>query len=784
MMADKIRGITVEIGGDTSGLDKALKKTNSEINGTQKELKQVERLLKLDPTNTDLLAQRQELLSKAVGQTTDKLDALKKAKAQADEEMKNGTEVNQQQYRLLVREIADTEQKQAALTAELENFGKMADKELPKASEKIASVGSAMEKAGEKIAGVGKTLTATVTAPLAAAGGYGLKAASDFEDAIAKLSTIADASVPIDELEKSIIELSDASGIAATEIAGNVYDAISAGQSTGDAVSFVENATRLARAGFTSSAASLDILTTALNAYGLESSEVGRVSDVLITTQNLGKTTVDQLAAAMGKAIPTAKANGVSIENLASMYAVMTANGIATAETTTYLNSMLNELGKTDSKAAEAFAKGTEHIKKGGLTMKEAMEEGWELTDVLSILDEQAAESGTSISNMFGSAEAGKAASVLLDNAEKLNDVVDQMGSSAGATDAAFEKLNTTSYQAQIAINEIKNTAVDFGGTLLEMLMPYIDALTEKIKAVTEWLKGLDDEQKETVIQIGAVVAAIGPVLVVIGKLSEGIGKVMQWAPKLSAFASKVMSFIGPVGALPIAIIALVTAIAIFGDDIQRILQKVDDFLQGVFAKDWTEQFGILGNVLNGFFEGVKSIWDAIKLIFDGIIDFIRGVFTGDWERAWNGVKEIFGGAFQGLVALAKAPLNIILGLINGVIEGVNKMIRGLNKISIDIPDWVPVFGGESFGLHLPEIGKIPLLANGGVVSNGGRAIVGEAGAEMLTVQGGRAYVQPIGGGAPQIVMNNTFNGYDSAAGAAAARDLVAQINRELGRVY
>jgi TP901 family phage tail tape measure protein len=447
-MADKIKGIIIEFGGDVTSLDKALSEVNEKSRSLQKELKGVNSLLKMDPGNTDLLKQKQELLSAAVEETKKKLEALKEAEKQVQVEFEKGN-VNEEQYRDLQREIAATEQKLKSLEDETKNFGSTT-------AQQLEQVGKKFQTAGDTISGIGQKML-PITGAITAAGGATLSLASSFEDAMAKVSTIADTTeVPLEDLEKAIIELSDQSGISAVEIANNVYDAISAGQSTADAVDFLRNSTALAKAGFTSSASALDILTTTLNAYGLEASEAGRVSDVLIMTQNLGKTTVDQLASSMGKVIPTAKANGVSIENLAAMYAVMTSNGIATAESTTYMNSMLNELGKSGSKAAVAFAKGTEHIKEGGLTMAEAMESGWELTDVLSILDEQAAESGTTIANMFGSAEAGKAANVLWDNATKLNDVVTQMGESAGATEDAFEKLDTSSNKAKIALNQAK----------------------------------------------------------------------------------------------------------------------------------------------------------------------------------------------------------------------------------------------------------------------------------------------------------------------------------------
>lgn len=169
------------------------------------------------------------------------------------------------------------------------------------------------------------------------------------------------------------------------------------------------------------------------------------------------------------------------------------------------------------------------------------------------------------------------------------------------------------------------------------------------------------------------------------------------------------------------AVAAFVAAIAIHGDEIQEILQKVDDFLQGVFSKDWTEIFGpVLGNALNGFFATVKGIWAGIKQVFDGIIDFIRGVFTGDWKRAWEGVKEIFGGIFSTLGSLLKAPINGILSLINSVIDGINWLIQQANGL------------GSVVGFHINTIGHIPYLAKGGVLEKGQVGLLEGDGAEAV----------------------------------------------------
>lgn len=485
-------------------------------------------------------------------------------------------------------------------------------KSLEESGQKLKDIGETMTKAGT-------TLTKTVTAPIVGLGTAMGKMASDYEDALAKVGTIADTTkVPMDQLSKSITDLSNATGQGASDIAEAVYNAISAGQDTADAVNFVENATKLARAGFTDTAAATDILTTALNAYGLEASEVTRVSDILITTQNLGKTTVNELAGQMGRVIPTAKAQGVSIENLAAMYAVMTANGINTAQTTTYLSSMLNELGKAGSSADKAFRAGTEHIKKGGLSMAEAMDSGWELTDVLSILAETAEDSGVSLSNMFGSAEAGKAATVLWDNASQLNTVVEQMGDSAGATATAYEGLNTTSFQTQLILNQLKNTGIELGNTILTLIQPALQKAGEWVQKLSSWVSGLDDKQKQTVITIAGVVAAIGPLLITFGKLATGIGSIMTLGSKLIP----IIAGMSPVAIGVAAAIAGLVQVGVF-------LYKNWDTIKATAIS--------LGNSIKSTWEGIKaatsSVWNGIKTAITNAINAAKSAVSNAVSR-------------------------------------------------------------------------------------------------------------------------------------------------------
>ena len=279
-MAKGIKGITIDIGGNTAPLNKALEDVNKTSRNLQNELKQVDKLLKLDPKNTELLAQKQKLLSEAIGNTKEKLETLKEAEKQAQQQFQNG-EISEEQYRALQREIIKTEEELKALEKAAEQSNGTLDK--------VAEVAG---KVGEKSEEIGKKML-PVSAGIAAIGVTGVTVASQFEDAFAKVLTIADTTeTSADDLKKAIKDLSNQTGIDAADIADNVYNAISAGQKTGDAVNFVSNATKLAKAGFTDSAAALDILTTAMNAYGLEANEVNNVSDLLIQTQNLGKTTV------------------------------------------------------------------------------------------------------------------------------------------------------------------------------------------------------------------------------------------------------------------------------------------------------------------------------------------------------------------------------------------------------------------------------------------------------------------------------------------------------------
>ena len=333
---------------------------------------------------------------------------------------------------------------------------------------------------------------------------------SSFETALAKVSTIADTSkVSVGDLNKQILDTSGSMGVAAADIAEAAYQAISAGQDTANAVAFAGQASKLAAAGFTSSSSAVDILTTALNAYGLSADQATHVSDVLLTTQNLGKTSVDELSSSMGKVIPLAAAYGVTVENLSSGLAVMTANGIATAEATTYTKSMLNELGDAGSTVGKILQKQT------GKSFAQLNAEGKSLGDVLQILYQNVGGSSTAFAGLWSSVEAGTGAlSLASGGAEHFNDVLSQMQNSAGATETAYETMTDT-FRHKV---ETMQTAADNLGITL------YDSLESSLSDATQW--GTDClTQLTTALSEGGPEAMLAAAGEIISDLAAGIAE-------------------------------------------------------------------------------------------------------------------------------------------------------------------------------------------------------------------------------------------------------------------
>nr|DAI09765.1 MAG TPA: minor tail protein [Caudoviricetes sp.] len=780
-MAENVKGIVVEIGGDTKGLSKAISNLNGEIRGTQTELNKVNRLLKLDPTNIDLLKQKEQLLGDQIKKTEGKVESLRNAKKQADAEMASGTEVNQKQYRELVRELESAELKLKDLQAEAS-----------RSHASLAQVSAVTGEISSKAGSVAKSF-APISVALAGVGVAAGKASIEFESAFAGVEKTVDGTEEqLASLRQGILDMATEIPASTTEIAAVAEAAGQLGIATDDVLDFTRVMIDLGEATNLSSDEAASSLAKFANITGTTADEYSRLGSTIVDLGNNFATTERDIVEMATRLASAGTIAGLSEQDILALSTAMSsvginaeAGGTAMTQTLSAISKAVSEGGddlKTFAKvagvSADEFAKmwSDDPITAiqgfiGGLGDMNANGE-----DVLAVLDELGL-SGIRQSNMLQS--LALASGVLGDAVTTANNAWKE---NVALSNEASKRYETTESQMKILRNGLNNLAISIG----DILLPIINKIVAGLQNAIDWFSNLDDGVKKTILIVGGLIAAISPIAGIISGIAGAISFITGTViPALITAINFIIA--NPIVLLIAAIVGLVAWIATKGDEIQAILQRVDDFLQGVFTTDWTQSFGILGNIFNAFFATVKSVWDSIKSVFDGIIDFIRGVFTGDWERAWKGVQEIFAGLFKGLVAIAKAPLNGIIALINMVIDAINWMINGINSISFTVPDWVPVLGGKTLGFNIPNIGKLAYLAKGGILSSGS-AIVGEAGPELLTMAGGRAHVMPLNGDAGKggitIEMNNTFNGYDSAAGEAAARNLVQAVNRALGRAY
>lgn len=701
---NNIKGLTVEIGGDTTKLGAALRGADQSIQSSAKELRELDKLLKLDPKNTELLQQKQEVLAESIGKTKERLDTLRTAQEQAKPRLENydawkqkndvlsgsitevekklarlraaqedltetegvdsasyselaeqiaatekqikklkkeqkdladeyGHPISPESYRSLQREISRTEQtlrdyerqqKDAAKAADelnhaadnaadsssdlgkaaeqagrqIEDSAKQAADAAKNTAKDVEDIGEESEKSSKKVSSFGDVLKGTLVADAIQAGARAIKneineIATDtiefgatFESAMSKVATIADTTqLPLKNLQAQILELSTKTGKSAAEIAESVYSAISGGVDTASAVAVVEKATQLAEGGFTDTATAIDVLTTATNAYGLSIDDAAKLSDYLLTTQNLGKTTVDELAGSMGKVIPLASAYGVQMDNLSTAYAIMTANGIATTESTTYLKSMLNELGDSGSTVSKVLKKQT------GKTFAELNAEGASLGDVLAILGDSVDGDTGKFNELWSSSEAGIGAlSILGSGTERYAEVLGAMRDSTGTTEAAYATMTDTfEHKSAELKNTLENLEIEaFGG------------FKESVKgAMSEINKELQSEKtKAAVKKLGA---AFGDLTAEAGKLA------VKSLPVLADALSFVVKNVGKLTTSAIA-----AAVAIKGFKIASTATKAvntfKDALTGGINK-----LGLIITVIAGLVSAFSALDAAIE---------------------------------------------------------------------------------------------------------------------------------------------------------------------------
>lgn len=743
-----LKEVNQEIKSGSAVLEENMKKLDDSISTLDASAKKNESSFKLMKSQWDKNTSSAKKLKDEQKYLTEQGETYQKKVGLVKEELKLLENAEGDNKKAIEEKKAALNEAEASLN-EYKNRLKEVDEQLKFGKASIEEYTEKVQKAGEKVKDAGSGMTKKVTTPILAAGVASAKMTMDFEDSMAKVSTIADATeVPMDDMQKVILDLSNQTRISAEEIAQNVYDSISAGQKTGDAVNFVSKSTKLAKAGFADAGAALDVLTTIMNAYGLKASEVTNVSDMLIQTQNLGKTTVADLASSMGKVIPTANAYGVSLDELCAGYAIMTANGVATAESTTYMNGMLNELGKSGTNVSETLKEKT------GKTFKELMDSGMSLSDVLKIISDAATENNKSFGDMWSSSEAGKAGMILLgDSAENFNGVLEQMQNSAGATNTAFEKLDTNSAKIKKATNELRNDAIDFGTTLMEELAPIIENIAEKISEFTEWLNGLSESEKQTIIQIGLIVAAIGPLLVVLGTVVSSGAKIIGEIPVI---AKGISGLFGIIAANPVLAVITAIAIAVFA-----LWTNCDEFREGVL-----EGIEIIKTVLTAGYdfcvelgeEKLGRIQDAYEKHGGGITGILAASWQ-TWKEIWSTgydvIDKLTGGKLTGVKNKFWSKFEEIKNVVKNALDAVKRFFAGewptpkikMPHFRISPPGWSigDLVKGSIPRLSVNWHAKGAILNRPTVINQSGNTIdvAGEAGPEAVTpIETLRKYVR------------------------------------------
>lgn len=576
------------------------------------------------------------------------------------------------------------------------------------------SLGSALVGSLTKVvaaAGIGKMLQSTFTGGTA------------FESAMAKVGTIADtAKVPLKSLSSQVLQVSGDMHIGANEIAEAAYQAISAGQDTGNAVAFAGQASMLATAGFTSTTSAVDILTTALNAYGKGADEAGHVSDVLLTTQNLGKTSVDELAGSMGRVIPLAAAYNVSMENLSSGLAIMTANGIATAEASTYTKAMLNELGDTGSSVGKILKQQT------GKSFAELNADGKSLGDVLQVLYDSVGGNATKFAGLWSSVEAGTGAlSLASSGADKFNGVLQQMQADSGATQTAYDTMtDTMAYK----LDGVKTNAQNLGTALFDAVSGrlgeavalaggYLQTLSESVQqnGIAGLAQGLAAVFTDLTTNIGPQLLQTG--IGLLGKLGEGLVTgipqlLAQALPVAASLASGLrenagqlvdagIQFIlnlatGLMNGLPTMITYLpgiVSDIAgIINDNAPKLLvagvQLIVTLGQGLIqaiptlVENIPQILMAVANVITAF-NWLNLGGNIIKLLGDGIKG-MKGALT-------SGFKSVLDGGINYIKSLPAKFIewgkDMIMGLVKGITGSVGAVVGAVKNVASTIATYI-----------------------------------------------------------------------------------------------
>lgn len=641
-MAD-IKGITIEIGGDTKKLESALKNVNKTLTSTKTSLKEVDRLLKFNPTSTELLRQKQNLLKTAIGETKTKLDTLREAMEQMKSQ--DGFDENSRDAQELQREIIKTEQ-------ELKRLEEQARSASSILGSQMQAVGQNIKDVGDKISSVGDSLTKNLTVPLVGVGAATIKAFSDvdkgFDIIVAKTgATGAELDAMRESMETLATEIPtdfETAGAAIGEVATR-FDLT--GQALEDlAGQFV----KFAKLNNTDVSSAIDSVQAAMAAFSVATEDAGAFLDTLNAAAQKTGTNVDGIASAMTTNAAALKEMGLNASDAAFFIAELNKNGIDASAVMTGLK--------------RAFANATAD----GKTLDDALAD---LQDTMTS-SETDTEAYAAAMELFGNRAGPALATALKEGRLSLDALGTSLDDNLGNIETTFENTLDPLDEFRKTMNRVKLTGASLGTTLLNMLLPIIEKVRETVENLQEKWEELDEGQKNTIIKIAGIVAALGPLLSIVGRVTSGVGsltilggKALTMFSGLGASAGAAGAGIGASLAPILEVVAGVAAlIAIF----VKLYQENEDFRNKV-NEVWPEiketiegTLETLRETFQSFVDFVSIIWDqwgeeiwqvvstkfaSIQATISGALAVIQGlmqtfsfVIQGDWGGAWESLKQ------------------------------------------------------------------------------------------------------------------------------------------------
>ena len=669
MAGGRIKGITVEIGGDTTKLQTALKGVNSQIKNTQSQLKDVEKLLKLDPGNTELLSQKQKLLSQSIQETKEKLTTLKTAAEQANQALANG-EISQEQYDALQREIIETENELKRLEQQARESG-AALQEIAAKGEKLKTVGDSVTNVGEKFM--------PATAAVVGLGAAAVKTAADFDSGMSKVAAISGATGDdLQALWDKAREMGSKTKFSASEAAEAMEYMAMAGWKTTDMLGGIEGIMNLAAASGESLATTSDIVTDALTAFGLKADDAGHFSDVLAAASSNANTNVSMMGETFKYAAPIAGALGFSVEDTAEAIGLMANAGIKGSQAGTSLRTIMNNLAGEVKICGSAL---------GEVTIQTTNADG-SMRDLSAILaDCRGAFAQLSESEQAAAAEAlvGKNAMsgfLALMNAapgdiDKLSSAIENCDGKSAEMAATMQ--DNLAGQLTILKSQLEELAISFG----EILMPAIRSIVSGIQGFVDKLNSMDETSKKVIVTIALIVAAIGPVLIVVGKVISAVGTIMTIVPKVAAAIKAVKGAFAGLNAVMAAnpIILVIAAIAALVAAFIYLWNTSDEFRQF-----WIDLWENIKAVAIAVWEAISTFfsqaWEAIKATAETVWNAIKKFFSGLWEgittlftTVVTAIATFLSSAWTGIQTTATTVWNAIKGFIDGIWNGIKTAI-------------------------------------------------------------------------------------------------------------